>query len=134
MPVNPYVTGSSPVARATIYRRFLRFFFTFTTAIRSGIKGQKMPKMTPKLYIFYTNLYYDYTRILGLFRQQALHQCQQGFQKIRNTPTHGQLVRVSLVKNSCFYTKINRLYLKMLKMLVRVSLVQKSPDFYDFCF
>ena len=28
-PVNPYVTGSSPVARATIYPRFLGFFIVF---------------------------------------------------------------------------------------------------------
>ena len=65
--VNPYVTGSSPVARATIYRRFLRFFFAFAAAICSGIKCLKMPKMTPKLYIFYINLYICYTRILVIF-------------------------------------------------------------------
>ena len=27
--VNPYVAGSSPAARAKIYRRFLRFFVCF---------------------------------------------------------------------------------------------------------
>ena len=49
--VNPYVTGSSPVARATIYRRFLRFFFTFAAAICSGIKDTQMSYFDKKVHI-----------------------------------------------------------------------------------
>lgn len=70
--VNPYVTGSSPVARATIYRRFLRFFFTFATAICSGIKSQKSSKNTYFLYILYTKLYICYTgKILYILSTSA---------------------------------------------------------------
>ena len=49
--VNPYVTGSSPVARATVYPRFLGFFFTFTAATRSGIKGTQMSYFYNKVHI-----------------------------------------------------------------------------------
>ena len=49
--VNPYVAGSSPAARATIYRRFLRFFFTFATATCSGIKGTQMSYFDKKVHI-----------------------------------------------------------------------------------
>ena len=50
-------------------------------------------------------------------------------------PRHTEFSSVChLSKNGIFYTKINMLYCKNTKILVRVSVVQKRPDFCDFCF
>ena len=73
--VNPYVTGSSPVARATIYRRFLRFFFTFTVATRSGIKGTQMSYFDKKVHIC--------TR-KKTPKKTHQHQAHKGFEQIYN--------------------------------------------------
>ena len=109
--VNPYVAGSSPAARATIYRRFLRFFFTFAVAICSGIKNQKSSKNTYFLYILYTKLYICYTgKFLYILSTSATPISARLSEDSQHPLTHGIFVRVSPVKNDFFNTKINTLY------------------------
>ena len=85
-PVNPYVTGSSPVARAKISADFCGFSLLLPQQFVPAQRAKNRQK-TPIFYTFYTQ---NYTFVIRenfyIFYQQALHQYQQGFQKIRSTP------------------------------------------------
>ncbi len=133
--VNPYVTGSSPVARATIYRRFLRFFFTFTAATCSGIKSQKSSKNTYFLYILYTILYYFYIRLFYII---YITTSTPRFSRASEDLTHPRHTESASVCHQCkiviFTQKSTHYTVLTHRSLVRVSASQKSPDFWDFYF
>ena len=121
--VNPYVTGSSPVARATIYRRFLRFFFTFAAAICSGIKSQKSSKNTYFLYILYTKLYICYTdffetAFLSLLNQRNINKFD-AFRRFTKNQSNIFLVRMSRLYKFYIFTEKSTHYTLATHGLIR---------------
>jgi len=118
--------------------RFPQISAVFLYFCCGNLFRHKEPKIVKK-HLFFIHFIYKIIHLLYgknfiYFINKRHTNTSKAFRRFVTPLTHGIFVRVSPVKNGFFDTKINTLYKKTPKTLVRVSLRKKIADFRDFYF